>query len=94
MFLIEASAAGRAIVCSDLAANREIVTEGVTGRVLHGDTKAYAEAVTALLEDAATAQRLAAAAHANAREHFDQEKVARATIAVYERLLAAREPKG
>lgn len=94
MFLIEASAAGRTIVCSDIPGNREIVTDGVTGRVVRGDAKAYAEVVSALLEDAATARRLAAAAHANAREHFDQAKVARATVAVYERLLAAREPKG
>lgn len=94
MFLIEASAAGRTIVCSDIPGNAEIVTDGVTGRVARGDVKAYAEAVSALLEDAPTARRLAAAAQANAREHFDQTKVARATIAVYERLLAAREPKG
>jgi glycosyltransferase involved in cell wall biosynthesis len=94
MFLIEASAAGRTIVCSDIPGNREIVTDRITGRVIHGDANAYAVAIAELLDDDSQARRLAAAGHANAREHFDQEKVARATIAVYERLLAAREPKG
>jgi glycosyltransferase involved in cell wall biosynthesis len=94
MFLIEASAAGRTIVCSDIPGNREVVTDGVTGRVIHGDANAYAAAIAELLDDETQARRLAAAGHANAREHFDQEKVARATIAVYQRLLAAREPKG
>jgi glycosyltransferase involved in cell wall biosynthesis len=94
MFLIEASAAGRAIVCSDIPANREIVSDGITCRVIHGDTGTYAAAVVALLDDESQARRLAAAAHANAREHFDQYQIARETIRVYEGLLAAREPKG
>jgi glycosyltransferase involved in cell wall biosynthesis len=94
MFLIEASAAGRAIVCSDIPGNREIVSDRITGRVIHGDANAYAAAIVELFDDESQARRLAAAGHANAREHFDQEKVARATIGVYEGLLAAREPKG
>ena len=94
MFLIEASAAGRAIVCSDIPGNSEIVTDGMTGRVIHGDTSTYAAAVVALLDDESQARRLAAAAHANARTHFDRHAVARETIALYKRLLAAREPKG
>lgn len=94
MFLIEASAAGRAIVCSDIPGNREVVTDRTTGRVVHGDEGVYADAVAAILEDDALARRLAGAAQANARAHFDRTPVARETIAVYERLLAAREPKG
>ncbi len=94
MFLIEASAAGKAIVCSDLPGNREIVTDGETGRVVHGDVDAYAAAVTEIVADAALAQRLGAAARANALQHFDQKHVALATIAMYRSLLAAREPKG
>ncbi len=94
MFLIEASAAGRAIVCSDIPGNREIVTDGITGRVIHGDTSSYATAVVALLEDQSQARRLAAAAQANAHEHFDRKEVAHETVRMYQRLLAAREPKG
>jgi len=85
---------GRPIVCSDIAANREIVVDGVTGRVLHGDVADYAQAVVELLEDDARAARFGAAGHAYALEHFDQKHVAQETIAVYRRLLAAREPKG
>lgn len=94
MFLIEASAAGCAIVCSDVAGNREIVADGTTGRVVSGSVADYAQAAVALLEDSAQAARLGAAAHANARKHFDRTHIARDTIAVYQRLLAAREPKG
>ncbi len=94
MFLIEASAAGRTIVCSDIPGNKEIVTDGKTGRVVHGDVGAYASVVSQLLEDESQARRLATAAHSNARTHFDQHGVARETMALYERLLAAREPKG
>ncbi|HEU4929542.1 MAG TPA: glycosyltransferase family 4 protein [Candidatus Krumholzibacteria bacterium] len=94
MFLIEASAAGRPIVCSDIAANREIVVDGVTGRVLHGDVADYAQAVVELLEDEALAARFGAAGHTTALERFDQKHVAQETIAVYRRLLAGREPKG
>ena len=94
MFLIEASAAGQAIVCSDVPGNREIVTDGETGRVVRGDVNAYAGAVTEIVADTALAERLGAAARANALERFDQKRVAQETIAVYQGLLAAREPKG
>lgn len=94
MFLIEASAAGRPIVCSDIPGNREVVTDGETGRVVRGGVEAYAHVVAELLEKDAVAQGLAAAAQANARVRFDQTMVARETAALYQRLLAAREPKG
>jgi glycosyltransferase involved in cell wall biosynthesis len=94
MFLIEASAAGRTIVCSGVAGNREIVRDGENGCVVSGSVNAYVDAVAALLADPARAQRLGAAAQANAREHFDEVKAAHATVAVYQRLLAAREPTG
>lgn len=94
MFLIEASAAGRAIVCSDIPGNREVVTEGETGRVVRGGVEAYAHVVVSLLERDAVARGLAAAARANARARFDQTKVAHETVVLYQRLLAAREPKG
>lgn len=94
MFLIEASAAGKTIVCSDIPGNREVVTDHETGRVIRGDVAAFAEAVRDLLQDDGAARRLAAAAQSNARKHFDQHTVARETIQVYEHLLAGREPKG
>jgi glycosyltransferase involved in cell wall biosynthesis len=94
MFLIEASAAGRPIVCSDIPGNREVVTDGETGRVVRGGVEAYAHVVVALLERDAVARVLAAAAQANARARFDQATVAHETAALYQRLLAAREPKG
>lgn len=94
MFLIEASAAGRPIVCSDIAANREIVVDGTTGRIIRGNIADYAQAVVEILENKALAARYGTAAHTNARERFDQKHVAQETIAVYRSLLAAREPKG
>ena len=90
MFLIEASAAGLPIVCSDIPGNREIVSDGETGRVVAGGTEAYAEAVLEILHDASLARRVALAAQQRARERFDQPRVAREMIEVYRQLLAAR----
>jgi len=94
MILIEASAAGCAIVCSDIPGNREIVTDALNGRVVRGGVEAFAHVVASVLEKETIAGQLAAAAQANARQRFDQKLVARETRALYERLLAAREPKG
>jgi glycosyltransferase involved in cell wall biosynthesis len=65
---IEALAAGCALVVSDLPALTEVVTDGVTGRVVPaGDRATLVEALDALVGDPIARQRLGAAGAAWAR---------------------------
>lgn len=86
-FLIEASAAGRPIVCSGVPVHREIVTDGETGRVVSGGIAEYAAATIGLLQHPETGALYAHAAQRRAQLQFDRPAVARATIAVYRNLL-------
>jgi glycosyltransferase involved in cell wall biosynthesis len=92
MFLIEASAAGVPIVCSDIPGNREIVLDGATGRLVRGHVDAYANAVTGLLRDTEQAAQFVDAARRAALDHFDRTRVVRETIETYRQLVAARTP--
>jgi glycosyltransferase involved in cell wall biosynthesis len=90
MFLIEACAAGRPIVCSDITAHREIIDNGETGRLVSGGIGDYAAAVVELLAHPETGAVYAHAAQQRALRRFDRRVVARETIDVYRQLLAAR----
>lgn len=90
VFLIEACAAGKPIVCSDLPAHREIVTDGETGRIVGGAIADYAEAAVALLEHPETGAVYAHAAQQRALRRFDSHAVAHETLAVYCNLIATR----
>ena len=55
--------AGTPVVVSDAGGNPEVVTDGVTGRIVPaGDWRALATVLAQLLQDATAAQELAAAA--------------------------------
>jgi glycosyltransferase involved in cell wall biosynthesis len=90
MFLIEACAAGRPIVCSNIPAHREIVDNGETGCIVSGGVDEYAAAISALLAHPETGAVYAHAAQQRALRRFDRHVVARATLDVYRELLAAR----
>jgi glycosyltransferase involved in cell wall biosynthesis len=67
--LLEAMAAGLAVVTSNCYAMAEIVTAGVDGLLVRpGDAAALADAIGHLLDHPAEAQRLGRAARARARE--------------------------
>jgi len=87
-FLLEASAAGRPIVCSNVPGNREIVIDGETGRLVHNDVGAFADAALELLRDPARASDLGAAARDRARAAFDRSQASRRTADLYRRLLS------
>jgi glycosyltransferase involved in cell wall biosynthesis len=53
MALIEASAAGVPIVCSDIPGNREVVSSGVNGELAGPAEESYAEALARVLRDEA-----------------------------------------
>ncbi|MDH4336733.1 MAG: glycosyltransferase [Candidatus Krumholzibacteria bacterium] len=90
MFLIEACAAGKPIVCSDIPAHREIIDDGETGCIVNAGIGEYAHAVTELLAHPETGAVYAHAAQQGALRRFDRHVVARATLDVYRNLLAAK----
>ncbi len=68
--LLEAMAAGRTVVASDLPGYRSVVTDGVDGRlVTPGDPEHLADAIDGLLDDPAARAQLVAAGHERAAAH-------------------------
>ncbi len=74
--LLEAMAAGTAVVASDVAGHRERVTDGREGLLVPArDVRALAAALRTLVDDGSARQRLAAAA-ARTADGYDWEVVA------------------
>lgn len=89
--LLEAMALGLPVAASDAGGNRDLVTDGVTGRLVRPlDPAAWADALAALLGSPALAQRLAQAARALVRREFTLERTAQRTETVYREALARR----
>jgi glycosyltransferase involved in cell wall biosynthesis len=71
MVILEAWAAQRPVVASDIAAIRSVIGEGVDGLLVPvGQAEALATAVSSLLASPDTAQRLGLAGHKRIREEF------------------------
>ncbi|WP_432564764.1 glycosyltransferase family 4 protein [Kineococcus sp. SYSU DK003] len=88
--LVEAMAAGAAVVAADLGAFRRVLGDGAHGRVFGvGDARAAADAVLELLADPQERRRLAAAGQA-AAQRYDWSVVAGEVLTVYETVRAAR----
>ncbi len=86
--LLEASAAGRAMIASDIAGCREVVTDGVTGVLVPPrEVDALAEAMLRLGEDAALRARCGRAARDKAEAVFSVVDVVDHTFRVYDELL-------
>jgi len=91
--LLEAAAAGRAMVATDVPGCREVVEDGVTGLLVPArDARALADALQALLADAPRRRAMGAAARRLAEREFAVERVVRDTLAIYRELLG--EPSG
>jgi glycosyltransferase involved in cell wall biosynthesis len=89
--LIEAAAAGRPIVTTDIAGCRELVRDGREGFVVPPhDIDAAARAVVTLAGDAALRARMGAAANARFHERFTEAAVTAAVRKLYESLLPPR----
>ena len=87
---LEAMACGTAVVASDVGGIPEVVTDGVTGTLVHydaADPDAYhaelAAAVNALITDPDRAQRYGDAGRRRCEEVFSWARVAEQTLAVY-----------
>jgi len=86
--LLEAAAAGLALVATDAPGSRELIRDGENGLLTPpGDVTALAAAVERLLLQPALRERLGAAARETVARGFSVEQVCRETLAVYREVL-------
>ncbi len=86
--LLEAAAAGRAVVATDVPGCRDAVRHGVTGLLVPmRDERSLAEAIRQLLLDEDQRNRFGANARTWAQSEFNEEKIIAQTLAVYEELV-------
>jgi glycosyltransferase involved in cell wall biosynthesis len=88
--LIEAAACGRSIVTTDAPGCREIVRNGENGLLVPvRDSKALADALRLLIENAPLRAQMAAKGREIAVSEFSVERVVNETLGVYRELLAS-----
>ena len=86
---MEASAMGLPVVASDIRGCRQVVADGVSGRLFDvGDGAALVDALRPLLQDEGARRRMGEAARRRAVEHFDDRDVIKTTLRTYEWLLS------
>ncbi|HKG51181.1 MAG TPA: glycosyltransferase [Actinomycetales bacterium] len=85
--LIEALAAGRPVLASDVGGVPEIVTPDVGRRVPPGDVAALAQAITDLEADPEQRKRFGVAARARFEQEFEAGRWARRLRALYDHVL-------
>lgn len=92
---LEAMACATAVVASDVGGIPEVVADGVTGSLVHYDPAdpasyeaALADAVNALVTDAATAQRYGQAGRQRCIDEFSWVHIAEQTLDVYRKVCA------
>jgi glycosyltransferase involved in cell wall biosynthesis len=91
--LVEAAAAGRPIVATDVPGCREVARDGKEGILVPlGDSEAAARALTTLAADQALRQRLGAAAHARFQERFTAAAVRQTVGNLYRSLVPSPKP--
>ena len=91
--LLEAMLAERPVVASAVSSAPEIVADNETGLLVPPNhPTALANAIARLLGDRGLAERLGSAGLARARSEFSVERMARRTLAVYERAVSPSAP--
>jgi glycosyltransferase involved in cell wall biosynthesis len=91
--ILEAMAAGKAVVATAVGGNSEAVVDGVTGSLVPaGDAEALAAAVIRLLEDPTERSRLGSAGRSRVLEQFSVDAVVQRYQATYEALI--RQTRG
>jgi glycosyltransferase involved in cell wall biosynthesis len=89
--LLEAMAAGRPVVATDVGANAELVVDGVTGFVVPpARPDRLAEAIVTLLKDPERARVMGAAGRARVAEAFTVERMVERLQRLYDDRLAVR----
>ena len=74
--VLESLACGLAVLASDIAGNRSVIEDGVTG-LLFGDPGDFADKAVRLLGDAALRERLGEAGRARASRFSLQQEIER-----------------
>ncbi len=88
--LVEAMAAGLAIVASDVPGHRDVVIHGETGLLVPpGDSAAMAGAITSLVSDPVRRKVMGEAGRRRAYEKFGVRSMVEATAQVYRRAAAS-----
>ncbi len=89
--IMEAMAAGRPVVATDVGGNRELIVDGETGRLVPpGNAAALADAVLDILREPHRAATMGASGQARIRAGFTIEAAAAKTQALYRELLTGR----
>lgn len=88
---LEAMAAGKPLVATDIPGCREAVIDGETGFLVPArDINALAAALERLINDPALRARMGAAGRARVEENFSDAIICSKTLAVYDSLVPAR----
>jgi phosphatidyl-myo-inositol alpha-mannosyltransferase len=91
--LLEAMAAGLPIVASNIAGYRQVLTDGVEGRlVTPGDEQSLADAIVELLKDPSLRSRMARRGRSTA-EGYDWPIIANRVLDYYDELILSRLPR-
>ena len=86
--IVEAMAAGAAIVATQTEGAREVIQDGKTGRLVPiGDAEQMAQAIISLINDRETRQQMAAAARTAAKVSFSLARMVDETEALYGEVL-------
>jgi glycosyltransferase involved in cell wall biosynthesis len=86
--VVEAMAAGRPVVATDVGGVRDAVSDGVNGLLVpSGDEAALAAAIARLRDDPALAEAMGRAGRKAAMDRFSQEVVLNQLTALYEELV-------
>jgi glycosyltransferase involved in cell wall biosynthesis len=87
--LLEAAAAGRPIITTDVPGCRDVVSDGVNGLlVAPGSASSLADALRRLARDPVLRARLGRAGRVRAEREFGVERVVEATLNLYQELLS------
>jgi glycosyltransferase involved in cell wall biosynthesis len=88
--ILEAMAAGVPVVATDIPGTRELVSSGTTGYLVPvGDRAGFAKYADRLLNDAALAARVSAAARDRAEREFSIERMIERHVELYRELTTA-----
>lgn len=93
--LIEASAAGKPVVSTDVGGVRAVVRDGVTGLLVPADDhQAVTDALEKLLGDSELSSRMGAAGREHVRDRFDKARLISDIKSLYRELLDRRDAEG
>nr|BBH86392.1 glycosyl transferase [Thermosporothrix sp. COM3] len=86
--LLEAMAAGKAVVATDVGGNAEVLRHGIDGLLITpDDPQALSRALLTLLGNPAQRETMGIAARQRVLAHFTCERMVAETLALYQRLL-------